>query len=661
MRAMLKPFGWLTKKNADDGKTLLKTVLITAAAVPALFTVFNLVTYLFIQQSGLAGIFINSAASALFFGILQLYRLSKISRRTASFLTVVLFMLFLLAFFFVVENRNFGFCWMPILPLIAYLLLDRKTASVLSALFCCAFLLFVLLFARTWSPAGFTVMSLENILGSTVCLILGFNYYEASRKKDARRLEAAKRQAEESKDELRLILDSTAEGIYGVDIDGNCTFCNTRCLELLGYERQEDLIGRNMHRLIHHYRQDGTPVEEGTCRILSSMVTGEKRHGEDESFTRADGSTIPVEYLSIPKLQNGKITGSVVTFHDITKRRMDEAKILYMSRHDALTGLHNRAYLEEWKRKYDREAYCPISVIFVDLNGLKLKNDVFGHAAGDENLKAVARAIKRVSRKEDVVARIGGDEFVCLLPNTSAGQARVFMDGIREGLAGEASDGFSIGLSMGADTKWEAAQDLYQVMKNAENEMYREKSLGRKKQNRAILQELMENLCRKIPYERPHAHQTSEWCAKLGAALGWPAAEVRKIRDAGFYHDIGKIALRDELLVEGRELTPTEKTERKQHVSVGYRILGLFESTLDLAETVYYHHENWDGSGYPKGLKAEEIPLPARIVAIAEQYDHLVNPVGYPKLAREEAIARMRELSGVRLDPELTEIFLKLA
>jgi diguanylate cyclase (GGDEF)-like protein/PAS domain S-box-containing protein len=661
MRTLLKPFGWLTKEHADYQRVLLKTVLITATAAFALYTVLNFITHFLVQRTGMHGAVINSTASALFFVVLQLYRLTRIDQRTASVLAVVLLMIYLWVFFYIVENRNFGFCWVPILPLLAYLLLDKKSASVLSVLFCCAVLLFVLLFSRAWLPAAFNFMSVLNILGSTICLILGFNYYETSRKMAARQLEAAKRQAEESKDELRLILDSTAEGIYGVDLDGNCTFCNTRCLELLGYEREEELIGKNMHLLIHHYRQDGAPVEEGTCRILSSIVTGKKNHGEDESFTRADGSTIPVEYLSIPKLQEEKITGAVVTFHDITKRRRDEAKVLYMSRHDVLTGLHNRAYFEEWKIKYDREAYYPISVIFVDLNGLKLKNDVFGHAVGDENLKAVARVLKRVSREEDAIARIGGDEFVCLLPNTSAEQARIFMESIREGLAGEASDGFSIGLSMGVDTKLKPAQDLSQVIKNAENEMYREKSLCRKRQNRAILQELMENLCRKIPYEGPHALQTSEWCAKLGTALGWSAAEIRKIRDAGYYHDIGKIALRDELLAAGRELTPMEKSERKQHVSVGYRILGLFESTLDLAETVYYHHENWDGSGYPKGLMAEEIPLPARIVAIAEQYDHLVNPAGYPQLGREGAISQMRELSGVKLDPALTEIFLKLA
>jgi diguanylate cyclase (GGDEF)-like protein/PAS domain S-box-containing protein len=640
MKTLLKPADWFKKEHTDYQRALLKAVLITATVAFALYVVLNLISYYPIQR-GLQGAVINSAASVLFFVILQLNRLSRIDQRTASVFAVVLFMLYLLVFFYLVKNRSFGFCWVPILPLLAYLLLDSKTATILSGLFCCAFLLFVLLFAGTWLPAEFNPTSLQNILGSTICLILGFNYYEASRKAASKRLEDAKKQAEDNKDELRLILDSTAEGIFGIDAEGNFTFCNTRCLELLGYAREEDLIGKNMHRLIHHNRLDGSAVQERTYRILSSIASGKKSHGEDELFKRADGTAIPVEYLAIPKLNNGTVTGAVVTFHDITKRRKDEAQILYLSSHDALTGLHNRAYFEEWKTKYDREEYYPISVIFVDLNGLKLKNDVFGHAAGDDNLKAVARALKRASREEDVVARIGGDEFVCLLPNTSLEQARGIMDSIREELAGEASDGFSIGLSMGVDSKFEAAQDLSQVIKNAENEMYREKGLGRRRQNLAILQEMTETLHRKSPHDRKHALRTSELCEKVGIAMGWPAAEIRKIKDAGFYHDIGKIALPDELLNAERELTLQERAEKRQHVSVGYRIMGLFDKTLDLAETVYYHHENWDGSGYPKGLKAEEIPLQSRIVAMADQYDHLVNPRFHPQNGREEVISRM--------------------
>lgn len=133
----------------------------------------------------------------------------------------------------------------------------------------------------------------------------------------------------EREERIGLLLDSTAEAIFGLDTQGNCTFCNSSCLRMLGYERDEDLLGRNMHALIHHTRADGTPYPNEECRIYEAYRKGEGTHVGDEVLWRADGSSFPVEYWSYPVRKDGELLGSVVTFLDITERKRLEGEIRY--------------------------------------------------------------------------------------------------------------------------------------------------------------------------------------------------------------------------------------------------------------------------------------------------------------------------------------------
>lgn len=138
---------------------------------------------------------------------------------------------------------------------------------------------------------------------------------------------------------IRLLLESTAEGIYGVDTSGNCTFCNPAGRRMLGYGKEEDLIGRNMHSLIHHQRPDGSPYPEQDCRIYNAYQDKQGCHGDDEVFWRADGASFPVEYWSYPIISKGAIVGAVVTFIDITDRRRIEAQLIQSQKMEAIGTL----------------------------------------------------------------------------------------------------------------------------------------------------------------------------------------------------------------------------------------------------------------------------------------------------------------------------------
>ena len=129
---------------------------------------------------------------------------------------------------------------------------------------------------------------------------------------------------EDNRNQLQFILTSTDEAIYGIDLNGNCTFCNTSCIKLLGYEKQEDLLGKNMHWQIHHSRADGTPFPIDECRILKSIREGKGYEADDEVFWKADGTCFEVEYHSYPQMRNGKVVGGVITFIDISERKKKE-------------------------------------------------------------------------------------------------------------------------------------------------------------------------------------------------------------------------------------------------------------------------------------------------------------------------------------------------
>ncbi|MGI6622069.1 MAG: PAS domain S-box protein [Acetivibrionales bacterium] len=151
-------------------------------------------------------------------------------------------------------------------------------------------------------------------------VIASFGIFTVLLNNNKKRLERSNSLLMESESSLRLLLDSTAEAIYGIDIEGNCTFCNKSCLKLLGYEKQEELTGKNMHRLIHHKHSDGTEFPIDDCKIYKAFISGEGIHVDDEVLWRADGTCFPVEYFSYPQLRDGKIVGAVVTFIDITER-----------------------------------------------------------------------------------------------------------------------------------------------------------------------------------------------------------------------------------------------------------------------------------------------------------------------------------------------------
>ena len=422
------------------------------------------------------------------------------------------------------------------------------------------------------------------------------------------KLEKANGELVDSRDHLQLILDSTAEAIFGIDKDSNCTFYNAAGIKMLGYD-QDELIGENIHNLFHHTRRDGTPIPITECEMLRTINTGISYYTDDEIFWKKDGNYIDVEYYAYPQFKDGEVVGAVITFMDITESKKAKERIRYLNYHDRVTGLYNRMAFETELEKIDQEENLPLSIIYGDVNGLKLLNDMMGHEKGDELLRKTAEVLTRVSGDYGIISRIGGDEFIVLLPNTDLITANNLVQRIKTELALESIAGISGSISLGTASKTISSQNIKAVLKNAEEAMYTAKTMESRNVNSNMLKDIMETLYEKSPRERLHRANVSRLSEEIASNMGLPENKVSKAKYAGFYHDIGKIVLDKSILNKGGKLNEEESEEMKRHPLIGYRILNLFNETLNIAEAVFLHHERWDGKGYPKGLEGDEIPV----------------------------------------------------
>jgi diguanylate cyclase (GGDEF)-like protein/PAS domain S-box-containing protein len=237
-------------------------------------------------------------------------------------------------------------------------------------------------------------------------------------KLDVTSRKAAERALRESNKKMDSLLQSLAEGAYGVDTHGNCTFVNNSFLRILGYETEDELVGKHIHELIHHSHADGTHYPASECRIYAAYRNNVEDHCADEVFWHKSGYAIQVEYWSQPIVVDGVVIGAIATFFDITERKKMEQQIRHLALHDVLTNLPNRRLLIERISQAQLSSKRSLrygALMFIDLDNFKPLNDAHGHEAGDKLLIEVANRLQKCVREMDTVARIGGDEFVVML------------------------------------------------------------------------------------------------------------------------------------------------------------------------------------------------------------------------------------------------------
>ena len=336
----------------------------------------------------------------------------------------------------------------------------------------------------------------------------------------------------------------------------------------------------------------------------------------------------------------------------------DKGKMLYK---DKLTGLYNKNFFEEELARLDTKRQQPISIIMGDINGLKLINDAFGHRMGDSTLKKAAEILTSSFREEDIVCRVGGDEFMILLPKTSEETALQIIERVKNNCEINPLEFLKISISFGIATKESKDTDINEVLKKAENKMYFNK-LKESKEAKLSMIKFLKSRLEKITYEtNAHYERLKMLCFKMAEALSMSDIEKEQLKLLCEFHDIGKIGVSRKILQKKGSLNDEEWEDIKRHSEIGYYIAKEFKDASPVDELILIHHERWDGKGYPGLMKGDKIPIVARVFAIADAYEVMVNDRPYKaRMNKKQALNEIKSKSGSQFDPNIADIFIKI-
>ncbi|MCT4595111.1 MAG: transporter substrate-binding domain-containing protein [Anaeromicrobium sp.] len=352
---------------------------------------------------------------------------------------------------------------------------------------------------------------------------------------------------------------------------------------------------------------------------------------------------------------------ALTIIREITEKKLSDMKIYNMSIRDGMTGLYNRSYFERQMEIRNENKDLNQCVIICDLDGLKFINDTFGHATGDEYLKIATDIIKACFKNgNNVIARIGGDEFGILMEDTSEKEVLNIKSKLKDMLKEvNKNRGMPVSISFGYSISQENKNDLKEMFKEADAFMYKEKLHHKQSLKSDLFNVIMKMLETRDFIREGHCDRLEILSAKLAKAVGMTDNKIQDISLFSKFHDIGKIGVSDRVLFKTKELTEEEFEEMKRHTEIGYRIAQSCPDIAHIADWILKHHEWWNGEGYPLGLKGDEIPIECRILSIVDAYDAMTSDRPYRKaLSKKEAMEELKLCSKVQFDPYLVEVFL---
>lgn len=382
-----------------------------------------------------------------------------------------------------------------------------------------------------------------------------------------------------------------------------------------------------------------------------------------EEYFPVDGSeTIIFETTKTPvQNKSGKVCGIVGVVRDVTEQRTLEDHLRYLSYTDTLSGLYNRTFFNETLSSLCKEDVFPLGFILADVNGLKIINDTLGHLVGDELIQSTAQLLKDTCPKNARIFRWGGDEFVILLPNSTQEDCNKLILQITNVAERYTNEDFRLSLSLGSSLIYDHNVNINKIMQDAEEKLYRKKMLHFKSLRNSVLSTLQKSLAAKNVETEAHTQRLVDNCLAIGRAMQLDLAVLDELVLVAKLHDIGKIGIPESILLKPSRLTEEEFELMKTHTEKGYRLTCSFPELSHISRAILTHHERWDGKGYPLGLKGEEIPLVARIVAIVDAYDAMTHNRNYNHVkTKEQALAEIKRCAGSQFDPEIVNVFCQL-
>ena len=455
---------------------------------------------------------------------------------------------------------------------------------------------------------------------------------------------------------FRTMFYHSSEAIFLIK-DNKIANVNKAGMEMLGYRREEELIGTNFISYVMELKPYEIKREIDIEELFDRVKKGETIKAEMQVITR-DAANISIEAFMIYIKTPGN-EYIYMSARDISIRKLREKEILYRSRYDEITNVANRAYFNEVMGKLLSipESY-PICYLMADINGLKLTNDVFGHAKGDELIIKVSSVLTGCCRSNDMVARIGGDEFAILFTNTDAKTATALIERINKKLDTEKYDGVKPSIAMGYAIKEsiEDETDFCEIIKKADDMMYANKSASREKNRKIFLKNILGKLYEISPEEIIKDKKLRTLADRFKQICDVDPITDKQLNKLITYVNIGKlITPRSEWDMKGENLHNLRFSRKLlENTAVILNIISRSERNIISTEDLYSINENWDGSGEKYGTAGEEVSLAIRIFKIIYDIYYLKTHkeiVG--ALTDDEIIDLVRSESGKKYDPKL--------
>jgi diguanylate cyclase (GGDEF)-like protein/PAS domain S-box-containing protein len=523
---------------------------------------------------------------------------------------------------------------------------------------------------------------------------------------------------EEQERFLSNIFSSIQDGICVLDKEMNIVRVNSTMEKW--YEFNMPLVGKKCYAAYHYA---DTPCK--ICPTMQTLKSGKPAFEPSPKRDANGKIVGWFDLFSFPMLdeKTGELKGAIEYVRDITARKQAEEereslnrelsssnrKLKQIALMDSLTGLYNQRYLEKvMEAEFHRaKRYAhSLSVVMVDIDYFKSINEVYGFDFGDLILKQFAAQLKKLVRKYDIAIRFGGEEFVILSPGSARpealGLAQRLLDTLSLYHFGDKRHKVRLKLSFavvsypedritkGMDLINGADMILNKVKEFGGNKVYSsldtsktkypELSKGSGSKNIRILKDEIDKLTRKANqssveaifafaktielkdhYTGEHVENTVKYAMEIGKALGLQKDEIELVKQAAMLHDLGKVGISENILLKKSKLTKKEFTEIKKHPQIGADIIRPIQYLRRIIPYIFYHHERWDGKGYPSGIRGEEIPLGARIIALADVYQALTSDRPYRKaFTKKKAIDIIKSGAGTQFDPKIVNLFLKI-
>lgn len=452
-----------------------------------------------------------------------------------------------------------------------------------------------------------------------------------------------------------MILDSLQAGIFYKDRELGYLYTNKKFDDLLSKDKESIIENKN-------------PLNESICESKNRFIQEDKKVFEtkktvkkEEKIELGNGENLYTEIIKTPVLNdNNEVSGIIGLLLDITDRKKIEKKLKYLSYTDILTKVYNRTCFEEKAKKIFKEENLPMGIIMGDTNGLKIVNDTLGHEEGDELLKLTTKVLKDVCKGNELIFRIGGDEFAIIIPKAKENECETLIKNIIDSCNNYKHDLIKISIALGYSVTYDLDKSIYDTLKEAEDMVYRKKLLEKNSFNSSVISSLQATLQEKSLETKAHTERVVENSIKIGERLSLPLSVMDELILVAKLHDIGKIGINESILLKLDNLTEEEFGIIKSHTEKGYRIIKAANHLESVAKGVLTHHERWDGNGYPLKLKEEKIPLIARIVSVADAYDVMTtNRVYKNALSKDEAIRELKKNSGKQFDPNIVKVFIE--